>query len=577
MAPGELLTVQLGPRSNFVGSHFWNLQDELLGLQGDPNWPSLESYLYDGALFSQGEKADGTPTYTPRVLIVDARGAAGSWSVQGELAGPRGAVAHPDAAPAAPWGGATRTTRQDPVPESHFQRELRDWDATGADTAGAGPAAETHADGASRLEAAAARLESDARYYTDFLKTYLHPKSIFEVPGIWAGAGSIEFRGFGAGLQLASAADVRDEIDDRLRHLAEECDHLQGFQIMVDSGGWEGLASAIVPDIADDYGPKPVLLFSMRDSAADAAASHAGALDAHPDYEGDDGDPYARIRQLSEGMALHRLSGCVGGYVPVDLSLAGVGGPDDAAGAGWPLYASSALVASALDAVTSPCRAGGGAGAADAYWPESLGAPVGAVSLPDMLRTVSGQRGPVACLSASLPAARVGPGVLHAGARGLMGGLKGGVLGKGVRGEWVVARGVRTRGASVSYARADVVEDAVARDMQGEGVPHVAGMTSLPVPSLLPVTFPARLLERLGAEGACYGECKAPGCAVLTRLQSGTEVAGWVRGRREALRRAAGGAGGKALLASWGCEEDDVLQATEELEEHANMYEDEMH
>ncbi|KAL1348023.1 hypothetical protein AAHE18_07G048800 [Arachis hypogaea] len=37
----ELVTIQVGDFANYVGSHFWNFQDELLGLAGDPNADSF--------------------------------------------------------------------------------------------------------------------------------------------------------------------------------------------------------------------------------------------------------------------------------------------------------------------------------------------------------------------------------------------------------------------------------------------------------------------------------------------------------------------------------------------------------
>lgn len=33
----EVVTLQIGGFANFIGSHFWNFQDELLGLADDPD------------------------------------------------------------------------------------------------------------------------------------------------------------------------------------------------------------------------------------------------------------------------------------------------------------------------------------------------------------------------------------------------------------------------------------------------------------------------------------------------------------------------------------------------------------
>ncbi|XP_061364318.1 uncharacterized protein LOC133307773 isoform X2 [Gastrolobium bilobum] len=37
----EIVTNQVGDFANFVGSHFWNFQDELLGLASDPHSDSV--------------------------------------------------------------------------------------------------------------------------------------------------------------------------------------------------------------------------------------------------------------------------------------------------------------------------------------------------------------------------------------------------------------------------------------------------------------------------------------------------------------------------------------------------------
>lgn len=55
----ELLTVQVGGFANFVGSHFWNFQDELLGLAGDPEsdpvFKNQSQYLNMDTLYRTGE------------------------------------------------------------------------------------------------------------------------------------------------------------------------------------------------------------------------------------------------------------------------------------------------------------------------------------------------------------------------------------------------------------------------------------------------------------------------------------------------------------------------------------------
>jgi hypothetical protein len=71
----EIVQVQVGNYANFVGAHFWNFQDEALGIsgQGEEEWQSNTGVDMD-VLYRVGETRQGVPTYTPRLLAFDARG-----------------------------------------------------------------------------------------------------------------------------------------------------------------------------------------------------------------------------------------------------------------------------------------------------------------------------------------------------------------------------------------------------------------------------------------------------------------------------------------------------------------------
>ncbi|RZS01015.1 hypothetical protein BHM03_00030816, partial [Ensete ventricosum] len=53
----ELVTIQVGTFANYVGSHFWNFQDELLGLTEVPNGDPIykNSSLDMDVLYRTGE------------------------------------------------------------------------------------------------------------------------------------------------------------------------------------------------------------------------------------------------------------------------------------------------------------------------------------------------------------------------------------------------------------------------------------------------------------------------------------------------------------------------------------------
>ena len=63
------------------------------------------------------------------------------------------------------------------------------------------------------------------RHWADFLKARLEPRSVWQLPGIWEGAGS--FLGYGSGRGALRGEEEREEVTDRIRWFAEECDQMQ--------------------------------------------------------------------------------------------------------------------------------------------------------------------------------------------------------------------------------------------------------------------------------------------------------------------------------------------------------------
>lgn len=85
----EIITLQLGQRSNYVATHFWNTQVRARSyFLNNTNPLSQESYftysadqesLVDHDIhFRPGIGADGTETFTPRTLIYDLKGGFGT-------------------------------------------------------------------------------------------------------------------------------------------------------------------------------------------------------------------------------------------------------------------------------------------------------------------------------------------------------------------------------------------------------------------------------------------------------------------------------------------------------------------
>ena len=75
-----VITLQVGHYANFVGTHFWNAQDHGLYV------PKGTNDLDHDVLYREGITPYGdTPTYTPRLVSVDLKGALGSLPEFGDL------------------------------------------------------------------------------------------------------------------------------------------------------------------------------------------------------------------------------------------------------------------------------------------------------------------------------------------------------------------------------------------------------------------------------------------------------------------------------------------------------------
>ena len=71
-----LITIQCGNYSNYIGSHFWNLQESAF-VYNNPNDASSKSAGYDilevdnDVLYREGETLNKEVTFTPRLIAVD--------------------------------------------------------------------------------------------------------------------------------------------------------------------------------------------------------------------------------------------------------------------------------------------------------------------------------------------------------------------------------------------------------------------------------------------------------------------------------------------------------------------------
>lgn len=80
MSTREILTLQFGQYSNYVGAHFWNIQELSFDYTG-----TVKTECNHDILYREGRTATGDITYTPRLLLVDLKGSLKTLPVSGGL------------------------------------------------------------------------------------------------------------------------------------------------------------------------------------------------------------------------------------------------------------------------------------------------------------------------------------------------------------------------------------------------------------------------------------------------------------------------------------------------------------
>ncbi|RXN17060.1 misato -like protein [Labeo rohita] len=264
----EVVTLQLGHYSNFIGTHWWNLQVHLCytmdaALVYDADLPVGE--LQSDVLFREGLTLGGHVTYTPRLIAMDLKGSLQTLRKEGSL------YVTENENTAFTWEGQIMTHKESPPTKNPFLQELDNLDTGGllaepdftcsssavdrcsVSSAGASVAVGTVNSSLERLRKSY-RLEGSVRVWSDFLKIHLHPRTISVINQYNHDGESERLEVFGQGEALLQGP-VLEDLEDRLHFFVEECDYLQGFQVLCDlADGFSGLGSKVTELLRDSYG-----------------------------------------------------------------------------------------------------------------------------------------------------------------------------------------------------------------------------------------------------------------------------------------------------------------------------------
>ncbi|CAH0382369.1 unnamed protein product [Bemisia tabaci] len=237
----EVITLQFGHQSNFVGAHWWNIQES--GFIYDPTSPPSE--INHDVLYREGINHRNEVTFTPRAIVVDLHGSLNHLKTSGELYDDPG-VPSPETIPWQEDKIEVVTTDQ-PV-KNEFLQNLEKEDGEGVPE-----------NGKMIFE-----LDNDINVWSDYLKTRFHPRTLSIVNEYKHNDNNRPFESYIQGSEVWNSPNFGEDWCDKCRLFVEESDNLQGFQILMDStNGFSGLAGEALQYLNDEYNSKSVLTFPV--------------------------------------------------------------------------------------------------------------------------------------------------------------------------------------------------------------------------------------------------------------------------------------------------------------------------
>lgn len=126
--PREIMTLQLGGYANYIGSHFWNMQEECMSYDMEGERSLENSEIRADILWRQSGE-----TVVPRLMTLDVKSARGALRRRGYLgpeeAVPQESVSFDVSVDAAAWGGPVASFYSEQVPVRPFVQHMLDSDA----------------------------------------------------------------------------------------------------------------------------------------------------------------------------------------------------------------------------------------------------------------------------------------------------------------------------------------------------------------------------------------------------------------------------------------------------------------
>ncbi|KAI5751741.1 hypothetical protein M8J77_010416 [Diaphorina citri] len=243
----EIITLQFGGYSNFIGTHWWNCQEASFDYSPD----SISDINHD-ILFREGlNHMKEIITFTPRMLLVDLKGSVGHLVNDLYETG----YNESDALNSISTWPPDKVEKVNIQPETQntndFQKDLKKLDYGDEEVA-------------RELDCKNYQLEESVKYWSDFMRTRYHPKSFNLIQEYQHENSSQPFDCYLQGGEVWKSELMTEDWTDKVRSFVEECDCLQGFQILSDAtGGFGGLCASSLQHLKDEYSTKSCLVFPV--------------------------------------------------------------------------------------------------------------------------------------------------------------------------------------------------------------------------------------------------------------------------------------------------------------------------
>lgn len=219
-----IITLQVGHYSNFIGTHWWNIQHSSRRSQPDHEG---KSQIEHGLFFrEESELGRGRQILTPRLLCIDLRGSLKCLKEDGSFK--KDTSQHNKEKISL----QSNLNNDDGDDEMHVDDNVAPCDLSIHKTETIkrlGFVSEEQTVHENVQDSNYFNLNDVVEVWSDFLGNDYHQKSVLLLDHYWHNSNS--FSSFGQGFAINESQTFWDSWEDKMHFFAEECDRLQGFQV----------------------------------------------------------------------------------------------------------------------------------------------------------------------------------------------------------------------------------------------------------------------------------------------------------------------------------------------------------